>query len=157
LSLRIIVAYVLGVFVAVFPGQTLFAGDTATDPDKLRIVELIEDELASAYTKRSAMETPDFGTLDRIFPAWHGGDPAHARRKLDNCRYYVVSYTVSSVVLPGPDAASVTGEKTVELSRKTTLLKWIPRDQTRKTRYRFTMECRRREDGGWYIAEELLE
>lgn len=146
--------YCLLITAASQPIQTVNAGEAAADADKLAVIELIEDHLAKAYTFRSAHESPDFGTLDRIFPEWHRGDPAGARRALDAYTYFVVSYHVYSVHITQPGMMTVKGEKNISSARKTKTLKLIPRTKTKKNTIAITIVCRRNEDGDWEIASE---
>ena len=130
------------------------AGETAVDPDKLAIIQLVEDRLAAAYSTRFTHESPDFGTLDRIFPQWHNGDPAGARRQLDAYKYHVVTYLVYSVHFTQPGMATVKGEKQVMSARKIKTLKVIPRTKRETTAVPFTIVCRRNQAGNWEIASE---
>jgi hypothetical protein len=130
------------------------AGDSSADPDKLAVIELIEDRLATAYTVRSDLETLDYGTLDRIYPDWHNGDPAEARRTLDGCRIHIVSYEVHSVFFTQPGMAEVKGEKQVALLRRVKFLKFFHRTKKETSKARFNIICRRDESGTWEIIKE---
>lgn len=128
------------------------AGESTAEQDRLAIIELIEDRLAAAYTISSEKETPDFGTLDQIYPNWHNGEPAEARRKwtFHGYRTYVVSYVVHSVFMDQPDMAKVEGKKRVISSRKT----YFRLVQTETSESRFTITCRRNQAGSWEIMTE---
>jgi hypothetical protein len=134
--------------------KPVHAGESSADPDKLAIIELIEDRLATAYTVRSDLETLDYGTLDRIYPGWHNGDPAKARRTLDGFRIHIVSYEVHSVFLTQPDMAEVKGEKQVALLRRVKFLKYFHRTKKEMSKTRFNIICRRNESGTWEIIKE---
>jgi hypothetical protein len=140
--------------IAVFPHPPGYAQESSADPDKLALVELIEDRLAAAYTTRSNLEAPDFGTLDRIYPDWHKGDPAKARRALDGYNFHIVSYVVHSMYLTQPDMAEVKGEKQVTVSRRVKFLKFFGRTKNKTSKTRFTIICRRNPSGTWEILKE---
>lgn len=130
------------------------SGESSADPDKLEVIKLIEDRLATAYTVRSDLETFDYGTLDRIYPDWHNGDPAKARRTMDGYRIHIVSYVVHSVFFTQPDVAEVKGEKRVAALRKVKFLKFFHRTKKETSKTRFNIICRRNESGTWEIMKE---
>jgi len=135
--------------------QTSYAGESSADPDKLAIIQLIEDQLAAAYTVRSEKEAPDFGTLDRIYPKWHNGEPANARRTFSGYRTYTVSYTVHSVWVDRPGMATVKGKKHVFSARRKKFLKILRRTKRATSDTQFTITCRRSQEGLWKIMKEL--
>jgi len=134
------------------------AEESSADPDRLAIIRLIEDRLAEALTIRNEDETPDFGTLDRIYPQWHGGEPAKARQAwtFHSYRNHVVTYVVHTVNMDRPAMATVMGKKQVSFARKKKLLKTIPRTERKTEEARFTLVCRRRPSGDWEIMKETL-
>jgi hypothetical protein len=149
-----LVLYFIFLLIAGFFLKPGHAGESSADPDKLVIIELIEDRLATAYTVRSDLEALDYGTLDRIYPDWHNGDPAKARRTLDGYRIHIVSYVVHSVFLTQPDMAEVKGEKQVALLRRVKFLKFFHRTKKETSKARFNIICRRNESGTWEIMKE---
>ena len=135
--------------------QTVSAQESAADPEKLAIIELIEDQLANAYSVGSVYETPDFGALDRIFPKWHGGDPSEARKTLDAYLLYTVAYDIFSVHITQPGMATVKGQKRVTSARKKKTLLVFKRTKNEKTLVPFTIVCRKNIQGDWIIEKEV--
>jgi len=144
--------FVFGVSLALCSHQAGTAGESTAVQDRLAIIELIEDRLAEALTIGAEEESPDFGTLDQIYPDWHKGDPAKARRQwtFHGFQTYTVSYVVHAVFMDRPDTAKVEGKKRVISSRKTHLR----HVETEKSEARFTITCRRNLSGGWEIMTE---
>ena len=144
--------FTFAMVLAIFAQQVCHAGESMADRDKLAIIELIEDRLAAAFTIRSEKEAPDFGTLDQIYPNWHNGEPAKARRKwtFHGFQTYTVSYLVHSVFMDRPEMAKVEGKKRVTASRRTHL-RYV---ETEITGSRFTITCRRNPSGAWEIMAE---
>ena len=141
--------FVFGMSLALCSPPAGHAGESKADRDKLAIIELIEDRLAAAFTIRSEKEAPDFGTLDRIYPNWHKGAPAKARRQwtFHGFQTYHVSYAVQTVFMDRPETAKVEGKKRVTSSRK----RHLRQVETDVTGSRFTITCRRNLSGAWEI------
>lgn len=140
----------------IFSNRVGYAGESVIDPEKLALIELIEDRLATAYTISGMQEVPDFGTLDRIYPKWHGGEPAKARRlwTFHKYRSYKVFYLVHSVYMDQPDKAKVKGKKQVHAASKVKFLKLLPRVKRKITENLFIITCRRNSSGLWEIVQE---
>jgi len=147
---------VLSVNVSTYSRQTGHAGESAADPEKLAIIRLIEDRLAAALTIWSEKDAPDFGTLDRIYPEWHHGEPAKQRRQwtFHDYQYYMVIYSVHSVWINRPNAAIVKGNKKVRSSRKISFLKFFRDTKMETFEIQFTITCRRNSLGLWEIMKE---
>jgi hypothetical protein len=146
----------LALNVVAFAQQSRDAEQSSADAEKFAIIQLIEDRLAKAYTIRSENETPDFGTLDRIFPNWHRGEPAKERKNwtFHDYRYHTVSYVVHSVWMNQAGMATVKGKKQVNSSRKVRFLKLFRRVKEESSETLFTIKCRRNPSGSWEIMEE---
>ncbi len=141
---------------AIYTPQAVCAGESTADADRLAIIQLIEDRLAAAYAIRSEKEAPDFGTLDQIYPKWHKGEPAKARRRwtFHDYKSYTVSYVVHSVWMDRPGMATVKGKKRIHSSRRVTFLYYFHRVRKENSETRFTIKCRRKLSGSWEIMEE---
>ena len=135
--------------------QTVAAQESSADPEKLAIIELIEDRLADAYSVESVYETPDFGVLDRIFPKWHGGDPSEARKSLDAYMLYTVEYDIYSVHISQPGMATVKGQKRVTSAQKKKTMIFFKRTSRERTLVPFTIICRKNIQGEWIIEKEV--
>lgn len=146
---------VLSINILFYSQQTCQAGESSADPQKLAVIQLIEDRLAAAYTIRGPKDTPDFGTLDRIYPQWHHGEPAKQRRKWTFHRYlsYQVSYSVYSVWINRPDTAVVKGKKTVHALRRKKFLIFFHRTVEDNSQTEFDITCRRNPSGSWEIVK----
>jgi len=165
----------------IFVGTLLYRPCLASDEttrERETIIELIEDDLAAAYTytKSSRHRVPHFEVLDRIFPGWHHGNPAVGRQFWVEARYraFIVHYRVDSVFMTNAVTAIVRGKKLAAWSERKTdsgLQKlWPVQLWTHLTtrRYqdnnylssiyamRFEMKLTRAENGGWIIATEKL-
>ncbi len=156
--IAVLLALMLCVVVALRPGfaREEAVEDPAIDKNKLSVVELIEDQLANAFTIRSADDNPDFGTLDRIFPQWHNGEPAEERRgwTFHGLQTYRIHYVVHSVHENQPGIMTAQGMKRIVLTR---LLRfWIfPPEIKRETfSIAYTIKCRQKRTGEWIIVKE---
>jgi hypothetical protein len=143
---------------AVFFQERGHAQESSADPGTLVIIQLIEDRLAGAFNLRSKTDAPDFGTLDRIYPQWHYGEPAKARRDWTFHPYnsYAVSYMVYSVILDRPGMATVRGRKRVAFSREKKLLKYFTKVKHETSETQFTIICHRNLSGDWEIMKETV-
>lgn len=142
------------------------------------IIELIEDDLSTAYTytKSSRHKVPHFEVLDRIFPEWHRGDPATGRKFWVVARYkaFLVHYRVDYVFLTSQVSAIVRGKKLVAWTERKDVgdlpQLWPVQLWSHLTTRRYQdnnylnsiyamsyeMKLTRRENGEWVIAEEKL-
>ncbi len=139
------------------------AAAVAADPpdraDKRAVIDLIEQRLASAWTIRTPDDSPAFGVLDAVFPAWHGGDPAGARRKWTFHGYerYRPVYSVRSVHLKMPGLATAKGKRTVTVHRRVKFY-FFPSELKKERRQGgFTIDCRKTPPGDWEIIRAVYE
>lgn len=93
-------------------------GAPASDPEtRDTLVSLVEVELSEAYSFPcpGGQQLPDFEALDRVYPTWHRGDPAVARRYWlhTGYRYHRVFYRVDFVRSQGQFRAELAGKKLV--------------------------------------------
>ena len=123
---------------------------------RYEIISLIEDRLASAYSIKSSSESPDFGTLDIIYPEWHNGSPVEARRNWSSHNYekYDVSYVVYSVYENQPGLATAKGEKEIKFSRWYGFWSSPVKMKEEITRKPFTIICVQDASGEWSILSE---
>ncbi|MDM8542948.1 hypothetical protein QUF90_17885 [Desulfococcaceae bacterium HSG9] len=135
---------------------TAAAEESSADPDKLAVIELIEDVLAQSFTIRQVDDTPNFGTLDIIYPLWHKGEPAEARRRWTFHGYltYAAKYTVHTVYSEQPGIMKAEGKKRITLARLLTFWIFPPEIKWNKFELGFTIKCRRKQSGEWIIITE---
>lgn len=147
---------VLSVNILFYSQPLCHAGESSANPEKLAIIRLIEDRLAAAYTIRAPKDTPDFGTLDRIYPQWDHGEPAKQRRQWTFHHYlsYEVSYSVYSVWINQPDTAIVRGKKKVHSLLRKKFLIFFHRTVEETSETEFEITCRRNPSGSWEIVKE---
>lgn len=153
-----ILFFVFAINIAIYSHETGYAWESSADPNKLVIIELIEDRLAGACTIRSVKESPDFGTLDQIYPQWHKGEPAKARRRWTFHGYqtYAISYIVYSVYMDQPGMATAKGKRKVSLSRRVKFLKYFHEVKRETSETQFIIICRRNLSGAWEITKETI-
>ncbi len=132
--------------------------DPSADPDKLAVIELIEDYLANSFRIRQTDHTPDFGTLDMIYPQWHKGEPAEARRRwtFHGYRSYTVKYVVHTINLDQPGIMIAQGKKKVKLARLITFWIFPPELKWETSELDFIIKCRRKTTGEWIIVTESM-
>ena len=104
---------VFAVFAAFAALSCAFATRAQPQTEEQKLIHLVEDRLASAYTLNRLRRAPDYSVLDRIFPSWDGNKPAEARKRWVNNNYssYRVSYRVDSVYIGASGVAELTGKK----------------------------------------------
>lgn len=134
------------------------AGDNGR-ADREAVVRLIERELAQARTIRSPADAPCFGTLDEIYPDWHGGNPAAARREWTFHEYdrYEVSYVIHTVHLSQPGRARASGKRRVTVHRTVRFSIFPPEAKVETETRQFAIACRKTPAGAWRITQETLE
>jgi hypothetical protein len=144
-----------------------------------KIVDLIENELAQAYsyTASSTHRLPHFEVIDQIFPKWHHGNPSAARQFWVNADYrtFVVLYRVDYVYLLNDAAAQVEGKRLViwsETEDELNIEKYWPfqlwasleKRTQRDNSYLsaayaipYKMKMTLNEKGEWIVTEETLK
>jgi len=124
--------------------------------DKLAVIKIIEDDLAQALTIRRAHDSLDFGTLDMIYPDWHKGEPAEARRQWTFHGYqtYEVKYRAHSVHVEQPGIMTVRGKKRIKLARLITFWIFPPEVKWETFQTGFVIKCRLTPTGEWIIVNE---
>jgi hypothetical protein len=146
--------------------------------DREKIIELVEDDLAQAYTflVDSSHKLPHYEVLDRIFPQWHHGEPAVARQMWLTLNFaaHIVLYRIDYVFLAGQTTALVAGKRLVVWTREPgssiagkglwPFQMWTNLMQHENSRcvkctdvtyaVRFRMKLKRGESGDWTIEEE---
>lgn len=135
------------------------AASDGNEADRLAIIQLIEDQLAGAYRIPTHEDTPCFGTLDEIYPMWHKGDPAGARRRWTFHGYqsYELSYLVESITMKNPEQAVAKAVKNIDLSRWVTFFVFPPELKQENFKKKVTIVCRRKPSSAWQILREVVE
>ncbi len=136
-----------------------YAQDSPERTEKKKLIAMIENELAGAWTIGSPEDNPCFGTLDRLYPEWHGGDPAAARRKWTFHGYetYHVFYRVYTLDMSQPGLAVLKGKKTVLQQRMITFSIFPPELKRETFSWNFSVICRCLPSGEWKIIKETVE
>lgn len=151
----------LGGLILIFlvPWLSGHAADDTGRADRMAVIRLIEEDLAEARTIRSSAEAPCFGTLDEIYPDWHGGDPTAARREWTFHDYdrYEVAYVVHAVHLTQPGRARAVGKRRVTVHRTVRFAIFPPERKVETETRRFTITCHKTPAGSWRITQETLE
>lgn len=135
------------------------AADDAGREARMAVIRLIERDLAEARTIRSPSDSPCFGTLDEIYPDWHGGDPTAARREWTFHDYdrYEVSYVVHTVHLIHPGRARAGGKRRTTVHRTVRFSIFPPEAKVETETRQFAITCYKTPSGAWRIAQETLE
>lgn len=141
------------------PVFRVHAAETPDRADKRAIITLIEDRLSEALTVRSPKERPCFGTLDEVYPEWHGGKPVEERRRWTFHHYeeYTVTYQVHTVYIRQPGLAVAKGVKRTKLYRLVEFSIFPPELKKETSEENFSMTCRRKPTGEWEIIKETIE
>lgn len=135
------------------------AASAGNEADRLAIIELIEDRLAGAYRILSPEDTPCFGTLDEIYPQWHAGEPAEARRRwtFHNYQLYEVSYLVESITVKNPDQVVAKAVKTIDQARWRTFFIFPPELRRENLQKNVKIVCNRNPSATWEILREVMD
>jgi alkanesulfonate monooxygenase SsuD/methylene tetrahydromethanopterin reductase-like flavin-dependent oxidoreductase (luciferase family) len=138
--------------------MTVQAASTESEADRLAIIELIEDRLAGAYRILEPEDTPCFGTLDEIYPQWHKGEPAEARRRwtLHNYQFYEVSYLVESITVKNPDQVVAKAVKIIDQARWRTFFIFPPELKRENFKKNVTIVCNRNPSNAWQVLREVI-
>ncbi|MCB2188043.1 MAG: hypothetical protein KQJ78_16610 [Deltaproteobacteria bacterium] len=124
---------------------------------KLRLIALLEDRLAHALSFQGPGKTPDFSTLDEIFPSWDQGDPGAARRVWVEKTYIgnEVSYRVDVAYLTSDFTARLEGKKRVRASWAEPFLWGFTATESQEVETSFVIYVFRTADGAWRIRKEI--
>jgi hypothetical protein len=148
-------------------------------PVRAELITMVEVDLSEAYSFpcRTNERLPDFEKLDRIYPTWHLGDPAVARRYWlkTGYRYHRVFYRVDYVRSQGEFRAEIGGKKLVvwtknreaELTCELWPFQYWPWAEKCESEWvdcdyaiyalKYKLEARKSQQGGWTIVRERTD